>query len=62
MLVDFNRHSLLQFNCDTASLAEEVRSFQKSDMEGEKKGEITVESSTASMTCKQKDEIDTNMW
>lgn len=38
MLVDFNRHSLVQFNCDTASLAEDVRFFfQKSDMEGEKK-------------------------
>lgn len=63
MLVDFNRHSLVQFNCDTASLAEDVRFFfQKSGMEGEKKREITVESSTASMTCKQKDKIDTNMW
>lgn len=40
MLVDFNRHSLLQFNCDTASLAEEVRSFQKSDMEGKKKEKL----------------------
>lgn len=62
MLVDFNRHSLVQFNCDTASLAEEVRFFFKRVTWKEKKREITVESSTASMTCKQKDKIDTNMW
>lgn len=38
MLVDFNRHSLVQFNCDTASLAEDVRFFFKRvTWKGEKK-------------------------